>query len=47
MLIMKFYLFKLDLDQMTLVLKLGLDIVKMNVNIKSVVSSFSGSKVIA
>ena len=37
---MKFYLFNLDLDQMTLLLKIGLGIVKMYVHTKSKVPSF-------
>ena len=44
---MKFYSFDLDLYQMTLVLKLDLDIVKMYACTENEVSSFSGSKVIA
>ena len=44
--IMKFYSFNLDLDPMTLALKLDLDIIKMYVYTKNEVLSFSGSKVI-
>ena len=41
---MKFYLFDLDLDPMTLALKLVLDIIKMYVNSEHEVHSFSSSK---
>ena len=44
---MMFYSFDLDLDPMTLVLKLDLDMVKMYLHTKNEVPSFSGSKVIA
>ena len=43
---MNFYSFDLDLDPMTLVLKLDLDIIKMYVCTKNEVPTFSGSKVI-
>ena len=43
---MKFWSFDLDLDRMTLVLKLDLDIIKMYVCTKNEVPIFSGSKVI-
>ena len=42
---MMFYSF--DLDPMTLVLKLDLDMVKMYLHTKNEVPSYSGSKVIA
>ena len=42
-----FYSFDLDLDPMTLVLKLDLDMVKMYLHTKNKVPSYSGSKVIA
>ena len=44
---MMFYPFDLDLDPMTLVLKLDLDMVKMYLHTKNEVHSYSGSKVIA
>ena len=44
---MMFYLFDLDLDPMTLVLKLDLDMVKMYLYTKNEVPIYSGSKVIA
>ena len=43
---MNFKSFDLDLDPMTLVLKLDLDIIKMYVCTKNEVPTFSGSKVI-
>ena len=43
---MNFQSFGLDLDPMTLVLKLDLDIIKMYVCTKNEVPTFSGSKVI-
>ena len=43
---MKFYSFDLDLDPVTLVLKLDLDIIKMYVCTKNEVPTFSSSKVI-
>ena len=43
---MNFQSFDLDLDPMTLVLKLDLDIMKMYVCTKNEVPTFSGSKVI-
>ena len=45
--IMKFYSCDLDLDSITLVLKLDLDIVKMYISTKNEVPSISGSNVIA
>ena len=45
--IMEFYPFDLDLDSMTLVLKFGLDIVKIHVCTKNEVPIFSSSKDIA
>ena len=42
-----FYSFDLDLDPMTLVLKLDLDMVKMYLHTNNEVPSYSGSKVIA
>ena len=44
---MMFYSFDLDLDPMTLVLKLDLDIVKIYLHTKNEVLSYNGSKVIA
>ena len=44
--IMNFWSFDLDLDPMTLVLKIDLDITKMYVYIKNQVLTFSSSKVI-
>ena len=44
---MMFYSFDLDLDQMTLVLKLDLDMVKMYLHTKNEVPSYISSKVIA
>ena len=44
---MMFYSFDLDLDPMTLILKLDLDMVKMCLHTKNEVPSYSGSKVIA
>ena len=44
---MMFYSIDLDLDPMTLVFKLDLDMVKMYLHTKNEVSSYSGSKVIA
>ena len=44
--ITKFYWFNLDLDVMTLVLKLDLDIVKMYVYAKNEAPTFNGSEVI-
>ena len=44
---MMFYSFDLDLDRMTLVLKLDLDMVKMYLHTKNEVPSYSSSKVIA
>ena len=44
---MMFYSFDLELDPMTLVLKLDLDMVKMYLHTKNEVPSYSGSKVIA
>ena len=43
---MKFWSFDLDLDPITLVLKLDLDIIKMYVCTKTEVPTFSSSKVI-
>ena len=43
---MNFLSFDLDLDPMTLVLKLDLDIIKMYVCTKNEVPIFNGSKVI-
>ena len=45
--ILKFYEFDLDLDPMTLILKLDLDIVKRYVCTKNEASTLNGSKVIA
>ena len=42
-----FYSFDLDLDPMTLILKIDLDMVKMYLHTKNEVPSYSGSKVIA
>ena len=47
MLIMKLYLFDLDFDPITLVLKPDLNIGKMYVFTKNEVPSFSGSHVVA
>ena len=44
---MMFYSFDLNLDPMTLVLEPDLDMVKMYLNTKNKVPSYSGSKVIA
>ena len=44
---MMFYSFDLDLDPMTLVLQLDLDMVKMYLHTKNEVPSYSSSKVIA
>ena len=44
---MMFHSFDLDLDPMTLVLKLNLDMVKMYLHTKNEVPSYSSSKVIA
>ena len=44
--IMKFYSFALDLDPMTLVLKLDLDIVKMYVYSENEVPSFGSSNIV-
>ena len=44
---MMFYSFDLDIDPMTLVLKLDLDMVTMYLHTKNEVPSYSGSKVIA
>ena len=44
---MMFYSFDLDLDLVTLVLKLDLGMVKMYLHTKNKVPSYSGSKVIA
>ena len=43
---MKIYSFDLNLEPMSLVLKLDLDIIKMDVSTKTEVPTFSGSKVI-
>ena len=43
---MMFHSFGLDLDPMTLILKLNLDMVKMYLQAKKEVPSYSGSKVI-
>ena len=43
---MKFYSFDLELDPMTLILQLNLDIVKMYLCIQNKVPSFSSSKVV-
>ena len=43
---MKFWSFDLDLDSMTLILKLDLDSIKMHVCTKNEVPTFTGSKVI-
>ena len=44
---MMFYSFDFDLDPMTLILKLDLDMVKMYPHSKNEVPSYSGSKVLA
>ena len=44
---MTFFSFDFDLDQMTLALTLGLDMLRMYLHTKNEVPSCSGSKVIA
>ena len=44
---MTFYSFDLDLNPMTLVLELNLDMVKMYLHMQNKVPSYSSSKVIA